>query len=368
VFARNPRLGLAGRTALSATLAWVIVLALPGEIPDTYPYFAPLGAVVGSYSTVRSSVRNSFLAWVAIVCGAIVSLAVAQVFGRDLFVIPVIVFLATLLAGWRRFEGHGSWVLSVGVFVLVAGAEHPVRYAIAYALLTLLGSCVAIGVNALLPALPVGRSSQALQELASVLADQLADLADGLRLDTPPESAEWENRLRTVEPVRESLRTTRNETEESLRGNVRARRNLDRVRRQHVAGVALENTAVRIEELTELLMEVQVPEERDVALQASLRVPVADVLAALAASLRRFPEVGEDGDDDQPRQALLRLSEVERHGEFTNDRDRQTAGAVVTALRRCLGALPTAAADDPVVVIPARWRRPMPDRLGRRRS
>ncbi len=134
------RVGLAARTALAATLAWLIALALPWEIAQTYPYFAPLGAVVGSYSTVRSSVRNSARAVAAIVCGALVSLVVAELLGRDLLVVPLVVFLATLLAGWRLFADQGSWVLTVGLFVLVVGVQHPVQYAVGYTVLTLLGA------------------------------------------------------------------------------------------------------------------------------------------------------------------------------------------------------------------------------------
>lgn len=366
---RWPRLGLAARTALAATLAWVLALNLPGDLPHTYPYFAPLGAVVGSYSTVRSSVRNSVLAVAGILCGALLSLTLAQVLGRDLLVVPVVVFAATLLAGWRVFDGQGSWVLTVGVFVLVAGAQHPVRYALAYCTLTLLGGCVAVAVNAALPSLPLARSERAVQQLATTLADQLEDLATGLGHDDPPSAQQWEQRLRAVAPVRESLRTTRHETEESLRGNVRARRNLERVRVQHHAGVTLENVAVRVEELTELLVEVQTPRDRGVALGAGLRRPTATALRALADLLRGFSdEPGRRERLRSVRDAVQRLSAAEQSARFATARDRQTAGAVVTALRRCLGALDPAADDpDPEAVPPTPWTRPAPERFTRRR-
>ncbi|WP_432544198.1 FUSC family protein [Kineococcus sp. SYSU DK002] len=370
---RFPRLGLSARTALAALLAWVIALNLPGDVPDTYPYFAPLGAVVGSYSTVRSSLRNSVRAVAAILCGALLSLALAQLFGRDLLVVPAVVFCATLLAGWRVFDTQGSWVLTVALFVLVAGAEHPVRYAVAYTALTLLGGCVAVAVNAALPSVPLARSGRALHELATTLADQLDDVADALRTDDPPDVEDWQRRLRSIAPVRDSLRRSRWETEESLRGNVRARTHVERVREQHVAGVALENVATRVEELTELLLEVQATTGRDVALDAELRRPTAGVLTELAGVLRR-------GEDSEGRaEGLARVGErlrdltaVEAAQRAGTDRDRQTAGAVVTALRRCLGALAadTVEADpagtDPEAVVPAPWVRPDPDLPGGR--
>ncbi len=355
-------MGLAARTALAATLAWLIALALPWEIAQTYPYFAPLGAVVGSYSTVRSSVRNSARAVAAIVCGALVSLVVAELLGRDLLVVPLVVFLATLLAGWRLFADQGSWVLTVGLFVLVVGVQHPVQYAVGYTVLTLLGGCVAVAVNTVLPSLPLAQSQDAVQRLATTLADQLEDLAEGLRRDDPPGPQEWAERLRSVAPVRESLRRSREETEESVAGNVRALRHVETVRQQHVTGVALENLAVRVEELTELLVESLTPRDAEVALPAGLRWPTADVLGALAAVLRERED--DDATRTALRTALQRLSAAESTAEFSTERDRQSAGAVVTALRRCLGALDVrtpADTDDAEVVAPTPWLRPDPD-------
>ncbi|GAB3468483.1 aromatic acid exporter family protein [Kineococcus endophyticus] len=355
-------MGLAARTALAATLAWLIALALPWEIAQTYPYFAPLGAVVGSYSTVRSSVRNSARAVAAIVCGALVSLVVAELLGRDLLVVPLVVFLATLLAGWRLFADQGSWVLTVGLFVLVVGVQHPVQYAVGYTVLTLLGGCVAVAVNTVLPSLPLAQSQDAVQRLATTLADQLEDLAEGLRRDDPPGPQEWAERLRSVAPVRESLRRSREETEESVAGNVRALRHVETVRQQHVTGVALENLAVRVEELTELLVESLTPRDAEVALPAGLRWPTADVLGALAAVLRERED--DDATRTALRTALQRLSAAESTAKFSTERDRQSAGAVVTALRRCLGALDVrtpADTDDAEVVAPTPWLRPDPD-------
>ncbi len=95
-------------------------------------------------------------------------------------------FLATLLAGWRWFADQGSWVLTVGLFVLVVGVQHPVQYAVGYTTLTLLGGCVAVAVNTLLPSFPLAQSQDAVRRLATTLADQLDDLAEGCAATTRP--------------------------------------------------------------------------------------------------------------------------------------------------------------------------------------
>ncbi len=369
---RWPRLGLAVRTALAAGLAWWIALRLPFTPAETYPYYAPLGAVVGSYSTVRSSARNSLLAVLAIVVGAVLALAAAAVAGGVLVVL-LLVFVATLVAGWRLLGEQRSWVLTASLFVLVVGAADPVDYVSAYAGLTLLGGLVAVVVNAALPEVPLSRSHRELHRLAGVLADQLDDLAEGLRRDEPPSAQEWEQRLRSIAPVRESARASGAETEESLRGNLRARRNLPSVRRQHVDAVVLDNLGRRVEELTELLVEVQTPGERAVAMDAALRWPTAQALSSLAALLRERPEEIGAPDAAPPdvtglREDVQRLSQAQVAAEYTTDRDRQTAGAVVTLLRRCLGALqvdPTV--PDPEAVAPTPWAQPDPRLPGRPR-
>lgn len=360
----HPRVGLALRTALAATLAWQLALWLPGEVADTYPWFAPLGAVVGSWSTVRSSVRNTVTSLAGIIAGALLSLAVAEVLGRGFVVVPLVVFLATLLAGWRGFGEQRSWVLTVSLFVLVAGATHPVQYAVAYCGLTLLGGVVAIVVNTLLPRVPLAESADALRGLAATLADQLDDLAEGLRRDVPPSTEEWRERVRSLAPVRESLRNSRLETEESLQGNVLTHWLLDPVRRQHVAGVALANVSARVEELSELLVEVQTPADRAVALDASLRGPTAEVLSTLSALLR--DDLQDAGTLARHRHALReelqRLSTAQSAAAFPTARVQQTSGAVVTTLRRCLGALgPVTTDEDPEALAPTPWRRPDPD-------
>ncbi|MBB2900522.1 uncharacterized membrane protein YgaE (UPF0421/DUF939 family) [Kineococcus radiotolerans] len=363
----HPRAGLAVRTALAATLAWQLALWLPGETAATYPYFAPLGAVVGSWSTVRSSVRNSASSLAGIILGALLALTAAEVLGRGFLVVPVVVFLATLLAGWRVLGEQRTWVLTVSLFVLTAAAAHPVRYAAAYCGLTLLGGVVAIAVNALFPRVPLAESEQALQQLSSTLADQLDDLAEGLRRDEPPSAEEWRDRVHSLAPVREALRARRLETEESLLGNVRRRRVLEPVRRQHVRGVSLANLSARVEELSELLVEVQTRSDRAVSLPVDLRWPTAAVLTSLSALLRA------DAADEQAfrdhrdalRQEVQRLSAAQAAAAYPDAMAQQTAGAVVTTLRRCLGSLGPDTGDDGEAVAPTPWRRPDPVLPGR---
>ena len=50
-WARHPRYGLAAKAALAASLAWAVVQLVPGPA-SAYPYYAPLGAVIATSTTL----------------------------------------------------------------------------------------------------------------------------------------------------------------------------------------------------------------------------------------------------------------------------------------------------------------------------
>src|SRR5690606_8575909 len=69
---RHPRWSLAVRGAIAAALAWFVGVLAPEPFSD-YPYYAPLGAVVATPSTLARSVRESVQAVLAILVGAAIA-------------------------------------------------------------------------------------------------------------------------------------------------------------------------------------------------------------------------------------------------------------------------------------------------------
>ncbi len=369
LFGRWPRIGLALRTALSAALAWQVALWLPVPIAEQYPYYAPLGAVVSSYGTVRASARNSAQAVAAAAVGAGVALLAQVALPSSTAVVFVVVAVATLAAGWSVFGEQRGWVATVAVFVLVVGTGDPLEYALAYCSLITLGGLVAVLVNMVIPEMPLARSEQALRELAQVLADQMDDLARTLREEQPPTQEQWRERLWALEPVRRIAGASEQQVEESLRDNLRGRRHRESVRRQRVLGVMLGNLAARVQELTELLVEVHAADVREITLAPGPRGAAAEVLTALAEFVRCLPQDVSQGRPMTPvdeqrellRDQLRRLASVVTATWYPGERDRQTAGTVVTLLRRCLGTLQLPTDDpNPEAVLPTPWALPDP--------
>lgn len=212
----HPRVTGAGKATVSALLAWALVHAVPGPW-SAYPYYAPLGAVIASAVTLRASTQGAFQAIGAMAVGAVLARAV------DLLPLPqfpslgIVVLLGVLASGWRLLGSSGSWVTTSALFVLVIGHSDPVDYTLAYVGLTTVGALIAIGVNALIPALPLTPAQRALDRLQERTAEHLDALAAAIAADELPDDATLRTALDTADTATDQAR-------DSARANWNARR------------------------------------------------------------------------------------------------------------------------------------------------
>ncbi|MBN1092919.1 hypothetical protein JKP75_10300 [Blastococcus sp. TML/M2B] len=338
-WARHPRVGMALKAALAASLAWALVRLVPGPAAD-YPYYAPLGAVIASSTTLTGSVRESAQTVTAISLGAAVALVVDAVTGPDLLAIALVVAVGVLLAGWPLLGSSRSWVPTSGLFVLIIGNANPTAYVLGYAGLTLFGALVGLAVTAAFPPLPLAPAQAQLQLLRDALADQLDDLADGLRQQTPPTAEGWQERTRTIDPVLAEMRAAVEQALEAQRGNRKARRYAEDARQQVLQARALERLTLLVEELTDALTATERAELERVALGPALRPAAARTLGALGDALRTVrdrtadPEALRVADD-----AVQALADEVRRTRSATREDLFVAGSVIDAVRRGLVAL-----------------------------
>jgi uncharacterized membrane protein YccC len=99
------RTRLAVKGALAAAAAWALAKYAAGQ-PD--PYFAPLAALLGVYSTVARSLRESIQYIAGFVLGAALAIPVGMLLGPGTAGIAVIVLAGMLIASWRRLERRSS--------------------------------------------------------------------------------------------------------------------------------------------------------------------------------------------------------------------------------------------------------------------
>ena len=180
--AGRPRTVLALKAAVAAGLAWLVVIPFSG-VADDYPYYAPLGAVVVTSTTVMTSVRTSLQALAALAIGAGLAVVVVQAPVAQVVAVMLVVGIGTALASWQRLGEMSAYVPFTALFVLIIGGEDPSYYVLGYGGLTAVGAAVGVAVNLALPQLPLGRTLQALADLQEELSRQLRSLAEDLRTE-----------------------------------------------------------------------------------------------------------------------------------------------------------------------------------------
>lgn len=274
------RLVLAVKAALAAVLAWYVVTLLVRDV--TYPYYAPLGAMIAMNFSVIASLRDSAQCIGAILIGLVIAVGCDLSLGTSALGIALVIGVGVLIAGWRRRGSSASWVPTSALFVLIlAGDANIVEYVSSYGGLTLLGMVIGIAVNVLFPAHPVARFDAFASGLRHRLADQLDALVDGLGDGdgSAPAATDWQEQRQDMLPMIAEVRTITQETAEATRGNPRARWYQTQAHAQYVHAQLLERITFLTEELAQLISEGEQAENRTLALGPELRGPRAELCA-----------------------------------------------------------------------------------------
>jgi len=338
--ARHPRYPMAMKAAAAAALAWGAVQPL-GGFADDYPYYAPFGAVIAVSTSVASSLKVSVQSVSAILTGAVLAFAAAQLPWSEVALMAVVVAAGVLAGGWRGFGTSGEWVPIAALFVLVIGNADRVEYAAAYLGLTSLGALIGVLLNGAVPPLPLTPVADTLTSLRETLAEQLDDLADGLRQDDPPSLEEWEQRQKAIDPHARRLRRVVASASEARRVNWRAKRWREATDEQIEQAHALQRLVLIIEDLTVLVVDHERQELEQVALGPDLRRHAADAMGRAADVLRHADEDSTGSTyHDAAREAIDEMSAAVVEQQQKLGGDMFAAGAMVIALRQTLTTAP----------------------------
>lgn len=350
---RHPRIMLALRTALAAAIAWYVAHLVPGPGSE-YPYYAPMGAVVATSSSIRGTTVGSLQAVLAIIAGGLIGVGAGAV-GEDTspVVIAVAVTVAVLAGGHRMFGQMGSWVATVALFTLVIGYGQT-DYVAAYAGMVLLGAAIGVVITLLLPQLPLAPAIDAIARVRDELAEQLQLLAKGLRAERPPDPEQWQELSRSLEPHRAAMRSEISGVTDSLRGNRLARHHATEVDILERQAKAFDRTTTMVQDLVQLIPETQQADAQVLSFGPAVRGPAACVLDALADLLDE-PEAHDPSESylvDRAENAVDRLVDAIDRG---RDPDLPGGGVLVASnmvmtARRCISAVSFAVADRDISV------------------
>jgi uncharacterized membrane protein YgaE (UPF0421/DUF939 family) len=317
----HPDLFLAFKAALAAMLAWLVAQSL-GSFATEYAYYAPLGALTVVSTTVVTSVRSSLEVVQAILLGAALALGAQLLPVAEPLPLGLAVVVGSLIGASGVAGEMGGWVPLAAMFVLVAGKGDPVEYSVAYGGLTALGALVGVGVNVLLPQLPLMPTARAQDRLRAQLAGQLDELATALELEILGER-DW-NELR-----RSLVRTARDAEDMILRARQARRANWKAARwaevadRQDARGQALHKLTGCVDEVIALVGDQRAEIRNDDPAAAELRARTAIALRAVAALLR------DEGSADDARDAVATLRSRVVHAQ-AHTGDHHFAAAAVT--------------------------------------
>ncbi len=335
----HPRIALALKAGLATTLAWALVQSL-GGVADRYPYYAPLGAIIATGTTVTASVRDTLEGVLSIMLGASLAILMGYLGVSGLVAVGVVVAGGTLLAGWNRLGGKATWVPFTALFVLIIGGDHELTYAFGYLALVTVGATVGIAVNLAFPPLPLTATWTSVTNLRNRLAEQLDDLAEGLLQETPPDEAGWRERRRAVRPLAREMHDMVAQATEARRGNWRIRRWQHEADGQYEQARALELLAFLVEEMTTFVTSQESSDRDEVPLGPTLRPYAAHAFQETAEALRSVQRGRADADClEQADAALTRLVEEVRTVREESSGDLFGAGALVMTLRRTVTSL-----------------------------
>lgn len=175
---------LIGKSALAATLAWVIAHDYIGA---QSPAFAPFSAVVIMQVTVYQSVVQALRYVGAVSVGVALQGVLGFLAGPELLTFVLVALVAMAIGRWRRLGSQGSQVTTAAFFaystyVSASGNTERLGQLGQIVLLVLIGCVVGVVVNmAILPPLRYRSAEHGIHALAHSLCDLVSDIHPALR-------------------------------------------------------------------------------------------------------------------------------------------------------------------------------------------
>ncbi|MFD3511638.1 aromatic acid exporter family protein [Streptomyces sp. NPDC058657] len=209
---------LTGKSALAATLAWVIAHDLLGA---QSPAFAPFSAVLLMQVTIYRSVSQALRYVGAVTAGVLVQAALAFLGGPDLLTFVLVAVIALFIGRWPALGAQGNQVATAAFFAFSTyisardGSQTALQLG-QIVLLVCVGAVVALVVNgAIVPPLRYRGAEYAIRMLAGAMGELLADMWPhfGEGHVAGEDTARWRARAERlevrIEQARAELRTAR---------------------------------------------------------------------------------------------------------------------------------------------------------------
>ncbi|WP_276496386.1 FUSC family protein [Pontibacter litorisediminis] len=202
------------KTALAAAVSWLVATMVLGS---EYPFFAPLAAILTVQVTVADSVEKATQRIIGIIGGVAVSLLIGHWLSISTFSIFLVILVGMGISKALRMNPQIVSQVAVSSFLVLAFGLQEEGYAVERVVETLMGSVVAVLINALIVpqnALPeVENSMLAVGEQGTktlqILASQLRQTEKGQlvgRQETDALIAAAEQSMKSLQLAEQSLK------------------------------------------------------------------------------------------------------------------------------------------------------------------
>ncbi|SFU51496.1 Uncharacterized membrane protein YgaE, UPF0421/DUF939 family [Pontibacter akesuensis] len=135
------------KTALAAAVSWMLATAV---LDSGFPYFAPLAAILTVQVTVADSVEKATQRIIGIVGGVAVSLLIGHWLSISSFSIFLVILVGMAISKALRMNPQIVSQVAVSSFLVLAFGMKEEGYALERVVETLMGSVVAVLINALI--------------------------------------------------------------------------------------------------------------------------------------------------------------------------------------------------------------------------
>jgi len=269
------------KTALACGLSWLLAEAVT---PHSYPYFAPIAAILTLQVTVADSIQKGLYRIVGIIVGIGISMLAGQWLSVNAATVALVVLAGLAVSNALRLNSQiGAQIGVSALLVLAFGNTH--GYAAYRVLETLLGSGVAVAVNlALVPRDTTREALNAASGLGKRIAAVLRDFDEAAKGRRHPAQVLEEARglLQLIKKGNEATALAR----QSLKFVPLGRGRRERVERVSAAMERLEHLSVQARGIARSLIELEA---------AGLKVPELDqALAAAADCVDRYADTVTD--------------------------------------------------------------------------
>ncbi|GAB3442226.1 hypothetical protein GCM10027517_18950 [Phycicoccus ginsengisoli] len=317
---------LMGKAALATVIAWQFAVHVIGS---QQAFYAPMAALLVVDRTMVRSIGASAQRVAAVVVGMLTAWLVGSTLGVHWWSMLPVIYLALLIARWRRLGDHGIQVPTMVLLSLLTVGGTNVDFTYLTVLETLAGGVIGVLTNAIvLPPLHLREPREQIMTLTTRVSDLLAAIATGLREGWDADEARgWYDTstdiIRLAPQVHAEIETGRESTRFNPRDNLQGL-NVD------WAGYAAAVEAVR-------------RSQWQVSGIARTLVDAADEGESLPAPSQRFLEAYAE--------ALDHVGAALTHFGLADDEERRAVsrelGEAVTVLDRLGDAVRDTRLDDP---------------------